>query len=367
MAHRFLTDPARFPALAGLLRTKELPGSGNYYHEVLTPFQLTLMSIRADAPERNTLSIFAPGAQVCLPPLPPDAAAGLPSMHHHNCYELTYVVEGSLYQLVNGKRFYYPAGSCCLMNRNTLHAEEDVTDYRCVFLSLGADFVDRWKSFGQGLLFPTEREALENPVSRFLDTGRDEAVHRDFLDLVPRISQTEQEALVHSLFEDMLRTLIDPGSGASFRLLELLTRLFSVLGDERCYHVSHVTAETGVEELLLSRIDRILSQRHGRVTNRELAALLNYNGSYLGRIVKKHTGKSLFDYSMEFAMAEAAELLGRTALPVAEIAAELRFTNLTHFYSLFRERYGMTPSAYRARQSLPLSGKAASAAPLQGG
>ena len=349
LGHRFDTDPERYPAVRGLLRTEELPGSDNYYHEVLTPFQLTLMSIRSAHPERSTLSIYAPGASVHLPPLPPDVSELLPNMHRHNCYEFTYIVEGSMYQLVNGKRFYYPAGSCCLMNRNTLHAEEDSTDYTCIFLSLTEDFVDRLTGFGGGFLFPGEQEAPGNSIFRFFGAGDGNAgqIHRDFLDFVPRISQTEQEVLVHSLFEQMLRTLIDPVGGATYRLLELLTRLITILGDENRYNVSHVTAETSLEKLLLSRIDRILSQRRGRITNRELAEVLHYNGSYLGRIVKKHTRKSLFDYSMDFTMASAAELLRKTEKPAAVIAAELQFTNLSHFYQLFRERYGQTPGAYR--------------------
>lgn len=349
MAHRFLTDPEKFPALRGILRTRELPDSDNYFHEVLTPFQLTLMSIRAEEPEKNTLSIYVPGSCVRLPPLPPDVSRQMPNMHSHNCWEFTYVVDGSMYQLVNGKRFYYPAGSCCLMSRNTLHAEEDATDYTCIFLSVTEEFADRLNNYGRGFLFPGEEMAPENGIFRFFDAGKDgrDRPGKDFLDFVPRISQTQRELQVHSLFEQMLQTLIDPAPGATFRLLELMTRLIATLGDERCYNVSHVTAETSVEMLLLSRIDRILSQRSGRVSNRELAELLHYNGSYLGRLVKKHTGRSLFDYSMGFAMAEAAEQLRKTEKPAAAIAADLRFTNLSHFYQLFREQYGMTPGEYR--------------------
>lgn len=102
-----------------------------------------------------------------------------------------------------------------------------------------------------------------------------------------------------------------------------------------------------MESLLFSRIDHILCQRHGRVTHAELSAILNYNGSYLGRIVKKYTGKSLFDYSMTFTMAYAAEQLAQSKKSAAQIASELHFSNRSHFYQIFRRYYGMTPKAYR--------------------
>lgn len=57
--------------------------------------------------------------------------------------------------------------------------------------------------------------------------------------------------------------------------------------------------------LLMARIDQILEERNGRITNHELAQILNYDGSYIGRIVKKATGKSLFKYSMTFTIAAA--------------------------------------------------------------
>ncbi len=349
MRHRFLTDPVKNPALRRILRTCELPETGNYYHEVLTPFQFTLMSIRPAEPRRNTLTILIPGASVRLPPLPPELSDGMPGMHHHNCFEFTYVLEGSLYQLVNGKQFYYPAGSCCLMNRNTLHAEEDTTDYTCVFLSLTEEFADRLRCFGSGFLFPDEERAARNPIFDFMDAvrGDEKSEHRDFLDFFPRISGTEQEALIHSILSQIAETLIDAPVGASFRLLDLMSRLISLLCNRDYFQYSHVSADTNVETLLLARIDRVLSQCHGRISNRDLADLLHYNGTYLGRIVKKHTGKSLFDYSMDFTMNAAAEQLRNSDQSVMEIASSLSFTNLTHFYSIFKKHFGITPGEYR--------------------
>lgn len=350
MSNRFMTDPERYPELRNILQIHPLAKSGNSFHEALTPFYFTVLSNRAQRPERSTLALFAPGTSLYLPPVPqPQEETPVLSLHHHNCFEFTYIVEGSMYQIVEGRRYYYPAGSCCLMSRNTLHTEENTTDYTCVFISLTEEFVSRLAYFGHTFLFPREKETLKNPIFSFLlsEEERENAGQHFFLDFVPKITQYEQEHLVHRLYEEMLQTMIEPGIGATYHLLELLLRFMGTLGDERYYHVNRVSAESNVDKLLLSRVDRILDQRHGRISNRELAALLHYNGSYLGRIVKKHTGKSLFDYSMNFTMTYAAQLLRETDKTAATIASELKFTNHSHFYRIFRERYGMTPAEYR--------------------
>ena len=102
-----------------------------------------------------------------------------------------------------------------------------------------------------------------------------------------------------------------------------------------------------MESSLFARIDQILEERHGRITHSELSGILNYNGSYLGRIVKKYTGKSLFDYGMTFTMKYAAKELTHTNKTAADIAAELNFSNRSHFYRLFKDHFGVTPNEYR--------------------
>ena len=175
----------------------------------------------------------------------------------------------------------------------------------------------------------------------------EEKNHKDFLDFVPRIGHDEQIRIVHQIFEDMLHTLLSQDGGATFCLLGHLQKLISVLCREDYYHGEYVNANSSVESMLFARIDQLLDQRHGRITNKELSEILNYNGSYLGRIVKKYTGQSLFEYSTSFAMEYAAKQLAGSEKSVADIAAELNFSNRSHFYKLFKERYGMTPMQYK--------------------
>ena len=320
-----------------------------FVQESLVPFFLMLMSVEAAHPEKTSFSLCTPESQLLVPSAAGIKGRGANTQHQHNCFEFTYVLEGDMYQIVEGKRYYYPTGSCCLMDRNTLHTEEFSSDYTCVFLSISPEFVRKLMNNSRPLLFPGEQALFSNLIFDFFQKNLEDSStdRKDFLDFVPKITQTEQVALVHQIFEDLLQTLLAPDYGASFRLLELISRLIGILGDPNCYSGEHVTAQSNMESLLFARINRILSERHGRVTNAELSELLSYNGSYLGRIVKKYTGKSLFDYSMTFTMEYACDQLLHSSKTTAEIAAELHFSNLTHFYKLFKERCGVTPKEYR--------------------
>lgn len=324
------------------------PESDVFYQEILVPFFLMLMTVSPGNDQKSTLVMCAPDSEFQMTS---ETIKGRSSnsQHQHNCFEFTYVLEGNMYQIVEGKRYFYPTGSCCLMNLNTLHTEEFSTDFTCLFLSVSPELVRQLLDTKNRLLFADDQMILDNVIFQFLrkNLNNGKTDNKDFLDLVPKIVHTEQVKLVHHVFEQMLYTLLAPSDGATFRILELLLRLIGILGREEYYHVEHVEARSNMESLLFARIDRILDEQHGRVTHTELADILNYNGSYLGRIVKKYTGQSLFDYSMNFTMEYAAHQLRKTDRSIANIITELNFGNRSHFYKIFKAHFGVTPQQYR--------------------
>lgn len=83
------------------------------------------------------------------------------------------------------------------------------------------------------------------------------------------------------------------------------------------------------------------------MSRHELEVSLNYSSDYLNRIVNKYAGMCLFDYGMTFCLKKAEYLLTNTTDSISEIAQKLQFSNRTHFYSLFKKRYGLTPKEYR--------------------
>lgn len=335
--------------LSQVIRFHDSNNPAVFYQEILVPFMLTLLSVHSNDPKKHVMSVHTPDAQFSISSSSSIHGRRPISQHQHNCFEFTYVLEGSMYQIVEGRRYFYPTGSCCLINRNTLHTEELSSDFYCVFFSVSSDFVNRLMSYGNGLLFPGEQSLFDSPIFQFFrrNLNNADANAKDFLDFVPKITETEQVHLVHQIFEDMLHTLMAPEYGATYHLQELFIKLIGILDNPDYYNAVHITAKGNIESSLFARIDQILEERHGRITHSELAEVLNYNGSYLGRIVKKYTGKSLFDYSMTFTMKYAAKLLVETNMSAAQIATELHFSNRSHFYRLFKEYFGTTPNDYR--------------------
>lgn len=80
---------------------------------------------------------------------------------------------------------------------------------------------------------------------------------------------------------------------------------------------------------------------------RMLAELAGLSPAYLGKVFTAVTAYTFNDYLNSVRTARAAELLLSTNLPISKISEKVGILNTNYFYSLFKKRYGVTPSAYR--------------------
>ncbi|WP_052351983.1 AraC family transcriptional regulator [Deinococcus pimensis] len=81
----------------------------------------------------------------------------------------------------------------------------------------------------------------------------------------------------------------------------------------------------------------------------ELAERLNLAPAYFVRVFKPATGLSPMAYLARLRAERAAELLIRTDLPVADIAARVGWPSPDHFARRFRQHFNVSASQYRAR------------------
>lgn len=80
------------------------------------------------------------------------------------------------------------------------------------------------------------------------------------------------------------------------------------------------------------------------------AEALSMNSAYLSRLFKQQCGQTYSDYLVSLRIERAKELLADPTAKVYEIGYEIGYKNTQHFYKMFKQLTGMTPTEYRAAQ-----------------
>lgn len=287
--------------------------------------------------------------------------------HFHDFFEFVVVLDGTIVQKIEGKDYLYPAGSCCLINRNLRHMERYQSQCRVLFIGLSPEFVTELFTSAQNAYFANEKKICDSALYQFITTDLEIAGERAYLDFIPTYQthrcvtyqnhrcvayQNHRSTThLHSIAENMIQTLLYPEFGATYQICGLLCAFISELSSQAHYHCTNIQLGTNSDFLLFSRITRLFEESDGRMTRAEMEQFLHYSGDYLNRIVNKFTDMCFYDYGMTFCLKKAAQCLTETEESISAIAARLKFTNRTHFYSLFKEKYGMTPKEYRKLHS----------------
>ena len=90
---------------------------------------------------------------------------------------------------------------------------------------------------------------------------------------------------------------------------------------------------------------------YGRVISVEdIADFCNINRSYLNRLFKESTGKTLQNFLMYYRMNRAAELLKVSELTVNEIGKRCGYQNQLHFSRAFKTIFGLSPMQWKKQE-----------------
>ena len=81
-----------------------------------------------------------------------------------------------------------------------------------------------------------------------------------------------------------------------------------------------------------------------------LAAEVGLSRVHIHRKLKELTNLSTRDFIRNIRLQQAASLLSQDkGLTISEIAYAIGYSNLSHFSSSFREKYGMSPTEYMSK------------------
>ena len=89
-----------------------------------------------------------------------------------------------------------------------------------------------------------------------------------------------------------------------------------------------------------------------RYSASDLQIALGYSSAHLNRLFREHFDMTPYEYLHRYKFRYARNLLQNSDMSVSEIAYEVGYSNLSHFFSGFKKYYGITPGECRRGQNL---------------
>ena len=244
--------------------------------------------------------------------------------HTHDYYEISYVMDGTVINRIDGRQLYMIGGSLCIMNLNSTHSLDNV-DPTAVLVNIGL----RQELFDEGVFHEFLMD--DNVVSKFL---RGET-QNDYL-----FFTEAGNGLLSSSIVNMVEDYAAAGFRESYRLDAEVLLLLDTLSKTPSHSF------TGIDRRALEMMEYI-RENCATVAVGSLAREFGYSENYCSQYVKRHTGRTISSLITDARMEQAEEMLTSTDMSIGDIAKTVGYRSTGHFHENFKERHGITPSDYR--------------------
>ncbi len=258
-----------------------------------------------------------------------------PAPHHHNFFELFYVLEGRCAHQVREHTSSMSTGDLCFIQPRVTHAL-DVSDESVIIdvLIRKSTFRHYFYSILQG----------DNLLANFFMSTLYSERGIDYL-----IFHTGNDPELHRAFVELCGEFMDKRDYYSVLVNAIVTKVF-VLLLRNYMEACELPEDQFHDSQTAVRIARYLQINAATATLSGLAAEFHYSPEYASRLIKQMTGQTFIQLLTTVRLENAEQLLRDTALPVADVAAAVGYESSEHFIRTFRKHKGMTPSGYRQKK-----------------
>lgn len=251
------------------------------------------------------------------------------SPHHgHDFYEIFIILNGSCIHKVNDREQALGRGDMVFIRPEDVHSYQYANDDNncpCSFLNI--NFTEK-----------TAKEAFSYLDNREFIQG----LRRSLLPPIVKLNDSEVELLVKkSGYINIYNPVNVKKSRIAARgiLVDMLTYFYlSYIGDNQDKipdWFQHLLLEIQKDNNFIYGVSHLM-------------ALSDKSGGHLNRMFKKYLNTTPTDYVNRLKLNYAKLMLITTDLPVIDISFEAGFDNLSHFYHLFKNEYGMSPGKMRS-------------------
>jgi AraC-like DNA-binding protein/mannose-6-phosphate isomerase-like protein (cupin superfamily) len=256
--------------------------------------------------------------------------------HRHNFIEVLYVCEGSLTNVIDGKKVVVGKGELLFLNQFTRHEilPAGENDIAINFMILPEFFDVAYSMAGSNNVLA---DFLVNMLRQ--DEERGEYLHF-------KVSEVLQ---IQNLLENIIYSLVT-GRGEQNRINQTTMGLIFLYLIESVQYVEMRLPNQYENMVTMTTLDYI-EQQYRTATLTELCDQLHLPMHVLSKLIKKNTGYNFKELLQRKRLNKAVELLCDTDLPINDIIPAVGYENNSYFHRVFKERYDMTPRAFRLKNN----------------
>lgn len=248
------------------------------------------------------------------------------SLHHHDFYEVYFLISGEVTYLIEGKQYDLEAGDVVLINTKELHQaviHEGNASYERIVLWINKAYLESFSTTESHLTQCFEAATREN------------VIHTDF-DSRRVISELLNKILAMESFTGVCGDLL---SEAYF--VEVLVKL-----NNMTHSKPQIAAqETAKNRLINDMIDYIEEHLTEKITVDQLSEQFYLSKYHLLREFKKYVGVNIHKYIVLKRLIRAKALILENR-PITEVAELAGFGDYTHFFRAFKSAYDLTPKQF---------------------
>ena len=159
----------------------------------------------------------------------------------------------------------------------------------------------------------------------------------------------ESQQIIQGMYDEMLAEYTKNSPYSQLILQGMIYKLFFYM------YENHIPSENDEHTLYIKRFDKRIHDaliyidsnlEHGSAIE-EVASYVSLSPSHFSRLFKSVTGSSYTDYLTDVRLQHAQILLGTGQLSISEIAEKIGVANGNYLCTIFKKRYGISPSDYR--------------------
>jgi AraC-like DNA-binding protein len=256
--------------------------------------------------------------------------------HKHDYFEMFFVYSGSIRQEIEGKTLEIRNGEILLLDMNVEHSIEPAGEN-----DIGINILIK-KEFFDWIFM--RQIAYNDLISDFVVKA---IYSKDKFKQYLHFKTSKNDKIWYLIIQILLE-YYEQRNGMETAIRAYMLLLFNELLRDYEKHLSkRIVYE--IDSKINTEIMNYINEHYKTASLKSMAEYFNYSTDYLGKLIKKITGKSLTRLIKDKKLEHAQYLLKNTEMPIVDIVTEVGYSNVTYFYKQFKDERGVTPDEFRRK------------------